>query len=207
MEYFDLGTLTRPVSTGSAEAQLWFDRGLAWTYAFNHEEAVRCFEEAATADPDCAMAHWGIAYALGPNYNKPWESFDPLDLERTVSGTHAAVERARACAAGATPVERALIEALLARYPQSQAPADCSVWNPPYAEAMRGVHELAPDDPDIATLYADALMNLTPGGSGTCVRASPPKGPVRRRRRRSWTGRCRARRGPTTPAPCTCTSI
>lgn len=162
MEYFDLGTLTRPVSTGSAEAQLWFDRGLAWTYAFNHEEAVRCFEEAATADPDCAMAHWGIAYALGPNYNKPWESFDPLDLERTVSGTHAAVERARACAAGATPVERALIEALLARYPRSQPPADCSVWNPPYAEAMRGVHELAPDDPDIATLYADALMNLTP---------------------------------------------
>ncbi|MFE3588166.1 hypothetical protein ACFXOY_11645 [Streptomyces niveus] len=162
MEYFDLGTLTRPVSTRSAEAQHWFDRGLAWTYAFNHEEAVRCFEEAATADPDCAMAHWGIAYALGPNYNKPWESFDPLDLERTVSGTHAAVERARACAAGATPVERALIEALLARYPRAQAPADCSVWNLPYAEAMRGVHELAPDDPDIATLYADALMNLTP---------------------------------------------
>ncbi|MEV8404439.1 hypothetical protein AB0R12_01165 [Streptomyces niveus] len=162
MEYFDLGTLTRPVSTRSAEAQRWFDRGLAWTYAFNHEEAVRCFEEAATADPDCAMAHWGIAYALGPNYNKPWESFDALDLERTVSGTHAAVERARACAAGATPVERALIEALLARYPRAQAPADCSVWNLPYAEAMRGVHELAPDDPDIATLYADALMNLTP---------------------------------------------
>ncbi|MFD4115890.1 tetratricopeptide repeat protein [Streptomyces niveus] len=162
MEYFDLGTLTRPVSTRSAEAQRWFDRGLAWTYAFNHEEAVRCFEEAATADPDCAMAHWGIAYALGPNYNKPWESFDALDLERTVSGTHAAVERARACAAGATPVERALIEALLARYPRAEAPADCSVWNLPYAEAMRGVHELAPDDPDIATLYADALMNLTP---------------------------------------------
>ncbi|TFI20887.1 hypothetical protein [Streptomyces sp. 4R-3d] len=162
MEYFDLGTLTRPVSTRSADAQRWFDRGLAWTYAFNHEEAVRCFEEAATADPGCAMAHWGIAYALGPNYNKPWESFDALDLERTVSGTHAAVERARACAAGATPVERALIEALLARYPRAEAPADCSVWNLPYAEAMRGVHELAPDDPDIATLYADALMNLTP---------------------------------------------
>ncbi|WP_329034326.1 hypothetical protein OIE71_17860 [Streptomyces sp. NBC_01725] len=162
MEYFDLGTLTRPVSTRSADAQRWFDRGLAWTYAFNHEEAVRCFEEAAGADPGCAMAHWGIAYALGPNYNKPWESFDPLDLERTVRRTHAAVERARASSAGATGLERALIEALLARYPRSQAPADCSVWNLPYAEAMRGVYELAPDDPDIATLYADALMNLTP---------------------------------------------
>ncbi|MFD3522613.1 hypothetical protein [Streptomyces sp. NPDC058653] len=162
MEYFDLGTLTRPVSTRSADAQRWFDRGLAWTYAFNHEEAVSCFEKAADADPDCAMAHWGVAYALGPNYNKPWEAFDPLDLERTVRRTHAAVERARASAAGATPVERALVEALLARYPQSRAAEDCSVWNLPYAEAMRGVYELAPDDADVATLYADALMNLTP---------------------------------------------
>ncbi|MFI6084902.1 tetratricopeptide repeat protein [Streptomyces sp. NPDC051217] len=162
MEYFDLGTLTRRVSTRSSEAQRWFDRGLAWTYAFNHEEAVSCFEEAAAADPGCAMAHWGIAYALGPNYNKPWDSFDPLDLERTVRTTHAAVERARARAADATPTERALIEALLARYPQSEAVADCTIWNLPYAEAMRGVHELAPDDLDVATLYADALMNLTP---------------------------------------------
>lgn len=162
MEYFDLGTLTRPVSTRSPEAQRWFDRGLAWTYAFNHEEAVSCFERAAAADPDCAMAYWGIAYALGPNYNKPWDSFDPLDLERTVRRTHAAVERARARAAGATPTERALVEALLARYPRPEAAADCTVWNLPYAEAMRGVYELAPDDVDVATLYADALMNLTP---------------------------------------------
>ncbi|MGO4425114.1 hypothetical protein AB4Z54_42125, partial [Streptomyces sp. MCAF7] len=81
MDYFDLGTLTRPVSTRSPEAQLWFDRGLVWTYAFNHEEAVACFEAAADADPDCAMARWGIAYALGPNYNKPWDFFDGADLE------------------------------------------------------------------------------------------------------------------------------
>ncbi|WAZ25714.1 hypothetical protein STRCI_007227 [Streptomyces cinnabarinus] len=162
MEYFDLGPHGRTVTTASPEAQLWFDRGLTWTYAFHHEEAVECFQKAAAADPDCAMAHWGIAYALGPNYNKPWEFFDERDLARTVERTHDAVEAAHAKAAGATPVEQALIGALRARYPQAKAVEDCSVWNAPYADAMRAVHRLAPDDPDIATLYADALMNLTP---------------------------------------------
>lgn len=163
MDYYDLGTHTRTVTTDSPEAQLWFDRGLVWTYAFHHEEAVRCFQTAAEADPDCAMAHWGIAYALGPNYNKPWEFFDGDDLARTVERTHAAVERAHEKAAtGATPVERALIEALRARYPQARPVPDCAVWNEPYADSMRAVHELAPDDTDIAALYADALMNLTP---------------------------------------------
>ncbi|MFC5220186.1 tetratricopeptide repeat protein [Streptomyces coerulescens] len=162
MEYYDLGTHTRSVTTSSDRAQLWFNRGLVWTYAFHHEEAVACFEAATAADPDCAMAHWGIAYALGPNYNKPWEFFDDQDLSRTVDRTHAAVELAHEKAANATPVERALIAALRARYPQAKAVEDCSIWNAPYADSMRTVYELAPDDLDIATLYADALMNLTP---------------------------------------------
>ncbi|MGP4086850.1 tetratricopeptide repeat protein [Streptomyces sp. KR55] len=163
MDYYNLGTHSRRVTTSSPEAQLWFDRGLAWTYGFHHEEAVSCFEAAAAADPGCAMAQWGIAYALGPNYNKPWEAFDGQDLVRTVDRTHAAVELAHEkAAAGATPVERALIEALRARYPQSKPAEDCTVWNAPYADAMRAVHALDPDDLDVATLYADALMNLTP---------------------------------------------
>lgn len=162
MDYYDLGTYSRPVTTSSPEAQTWFDRGLIWTYAFNHEEAVACFEAAAAADPDCAMAYWGIAYALGPNYNKPWEFFDSEDLMRTVDRTHAAVEKAHARAGNASPVERALIGALRARYPHARAVEDCSVWNEPYAEEMRVVHDLSPDDLDVATLYADALMNLTP---------------------------------------------
>ncbi|MGC0379366.1 hypothetical protein [Streptomyces sp. SAI-229] len=160
--YYDLGDHRRPVTTSSADAQLWFDRGLVWTYAFNHEEAVVCFEKAAEADPDCAMAHWGIAYALGPNYNKPWEAFDGDELADTVARTHRAVERAHEKAARATPVERALIEALRARYPQAEAAEDCSVWNEPYADRMLAVYENAPGDPDVATLCADALMNLTP---------------------------------------------
>ncbi|MEU8743543.1 hypothetical protein AB0C39_07815 [Streptomyces parvulus] len=162
MEYYDLGVHGRPVTTSSPEAQRWFDRGLVWTYAFNHEEAVACFEAAAAADPDCAMAQWGIAYALGPNYNKPWDAFDAEELTRAVDRTHAAVELAHEKAARATPVERALIGALRARYPQASAVEDCSVWNAPYADSMRAVHELAPDDLDVATLYADSLMNLTP---------------------------------------------
>ncbi|HSS90234.1 MAG TPA: tetratricopeptide repeat protein, partial [Streptosporangiaceae bacterium] len=78
--YFDLGSHHRPVPASSPDAQLWFDRGLIWAYAFNHEEAVRCFERAIEADPGCAMAHWGVAYATGPNYNKAWDAFDPADL-------------------------------------------------------------------------------------------------------------------------------
>ncbi|MFF8102941.1 hypothetical protein ACF07S_24920 [Streptomyces sp. NPDC016640] len=161
-DYYDLGTYRRSVTTRAAEAQLWFDRGLMWTYAFNHEEAVACFERAAGADPDCAMAHWGIAYALGPNYNKPWEAFDGDELVRTVERAHHAVERAHEKAARATPVERALVEALRARYPRARAAEDCSVWNEPYADRMLAVHRNAPDDPDVAALCADALMNLTP---------------------------------------------
>ncbi|MFI7413716.1 tetratricopeptide repeat protein [Streptomyces sp. NPDC049627] len=176
MEYYDLGTHTRPVTTSSDQAQLWFDRGLTWTYAFHHEEAVACFEAAAAADPDCAMAHWGIAYALGPNYNKPWEFFDDQELARTVDRTHAAVELAHQRAQTATPVEQALIAALRARYPQAKAVADCSVWNAPYADSMRAVHELAPDDPDIAALYADALMNLTPWQLWDLTSGEPAEG-------------------------------
>ncbi|MYW16913.1 hypothetical protein GT039_15270, partial [Streptomyces sp. SID2955] len=164
MSYYDLGSHGRPVTTSSPEAQTWFDRGLVWTYAFNHEEAVRCFEAAAAADPGCAMADWGVAHALGPNYNKPWESFDEQDLARTVERAHAAVRRAQSKAAGATAVERALVDALAARYPQATAPdaERCGVWSAGYADSMRAVHRLAPDDLDVATLYADALMNLTP---------------------------------------------
>lgn len=161
-DYYELGTHTRTVTTESAEAQLWFDRGLIWTYAFHHEEAVACFERAVVADQDCAMAHWGIAYALGPNYNKPWEFFDDQELADTVRRSHAAAEQAHRLAGSATPVERALIHALRARYPQDLPVEDCSVWNVGYADSMRAAYALAPDDLDVAALHAEALMNLSP---------------------------------------------
>ena len=162
---YDLGGYHREIGTDDAEAAAWFDRGLIWSYAFNHEEAVDCFERAAGADPSCAMAYWGIAYALGPNYNKPWVFFDDDDLRNTVARTHQAVARAHAVAGPARPVERALIDALAHRYPVARvtdAPARTPVWNARYADAMAVVYRDFGDDPDVAALYADALMNLTP---------------------------------------------
>ncbi|MGX1805385.1 tetratricopeptide repeat protein [Nocardia sp. NPDC055321] len=164
VDYYDLGNYSRPVTTTAPGAQLWFDRGLVWTYAFNHEEAVRCFERALDHDPGCAMAYWGIAYASGPNYNKPWEFFDEKELADTVERTHAAAQRAVALAASAAPVERALIGALAARYPSGTPEGDGSVWNLGYTDAMRTVYREFPDDLDVAALFADALMNLTPWG-------------------------------------------
>ncbi|MCX5536217.1 hypothetical protein OG785_37375 [Streptomyces sp. NBC_00006] len=160
--YYDLGSFHREVTTGSPEAQLWFDRGLLWTYGFHHEEAARCFERAIEADEQCAMAHWGLAYALGPNYNKPWEAFDERELTSSVERTHHAVQRATLAAARATPVEQALVDALRHRYPSPGPAPDQSVWNEEYAQAMGKVYANHRDDPDVATLYADALMNLTP---------------------------------------------
>jgi tetratricopeptide (TPR) repeat protein len=162
VDYYDLGHLHRPVTTTSAVAQVWFDRGLSWSYAFNHGEAAACFERAIALDNGCPMAYWGLAYALGPNYNKQWEAFDDRDLASTVQRTHDAVIRAQSCAHRATPVERALIDALEYRYPSDRAAEDLSIWNEAYAEAMGKVYAEHGEDLDVATLYADALMNLTP---------------------------------------------
>ena len=96
--YFDLGTHTRGTSTASTSAQSWFDRGLVWSYAFHHEEAIRCFERAVEHDPGFALAHWGIAYAIGPNYNQQWEAFDPVDLAASLETACDEVAAARACA-------------------------------------------------------------------------------------------------------------
>jgi tetratricopeptide (TPR) repeat protein len=161
-DYFDLGGYARAVTTWSAQARLWFTRGLLWAYGFNHEEAVRCFERAIANDPDCVLAHWGLAYALGPNYNKPWEAFDPVDLSACVARAFAASAAAASRAGGASPVERALVHALAARYPSAQPVGDCASWNAEYADAMRDVYRAHPDDLDVAALFADALMNLTP---------------------------------------------
>ncbi|TGJ80924.1 hypothetical protein E0Z10_g7826 [Xylaria hypoxylon] len=163
-EYYDLGSYRRSVSTSNAEALEWFNRGLIWSYAFNHEESAKCFERAIENDNNCCMAYWGLAYSLGPNYNKPWEFFDAAELEATVQRTHQAVEQARSLAAAhdASPVEKALVRALQSRYPHEHADQDCSIWNQGYADAMGEVYSQFGDDLDVAALYADALMNLTP---------------------------------------------
>jgi tetratricopeptide (TPR) repeat protein len=159
---YDLGAYHRAVTTTSPEAQLWFDRGMVWCYGYNHEEAVRCFERAASADPDCAMAHWGIAYAAGPNYNKQWKAFDPADLKRSLDTASTATQKALSLRAKASRVEQSLIEPLAARYPSADPAAVTPIWNDSYAAAMRQVYRDHPDDHDVAALFAEAIMNRTP---------------------------------------------
>jgi tetratricopeptide (TPR) repeat protein len=158
---FDLGSYRRPVATSSAEARRWFDRGLIWSYAFNHEEAIACFERAIAADPEFAMAYWGLAYAAGPNYNKQWEAFDEADLRASLRRSREATVRAVGLAATGPQVERDLVGALPARYPSDQPGGDLDERNVVYADAMGEVYWAHPDDPDIAALYADALLNIT----------------------------------------------
>lgn len=173
---FDLGSYSRPITTTSPEAQLWFDRGLLWTYGFNHEEAVFCFKQAAEADPKCAMAHWGIAYAMGPNYNKPWEAFDEAETSKTLSEAYDATMRAAALADGCPQAERDLIGALHQRYQSAQVPQDLPAWVDDFADAMRAVYVNHRDDADISALFAEALMNRTPWALWDLASGSPAAG-------------------------------
>ena len=163
MDYpYDQGSYTRAVTTQSAQAQRWFDRGLNWCFGYHHQEAVACFEKALEADPDCAMAHWGVGYAMGPNYNLPWEYLDPATkaafLAKAYDATHAALARKDKV----TAPERALIEALTARYPQRDVIDDQRPWNDAFADAMRAVHLAHPGDRDLRTFFVEAIMNRTP---------------------------------------------
>ncbi|WP_099020707.1 tetratricopeptide repeat protein [Mycolicibacterium palauense] len=159
--YFDLGSYRRPVETPSPQAQSWFDRGLVWAYAFNHGEAIRCFERALELDPELGIARWGIAYAVGPNYNKAWDAFDPVDLAASLA--RARMELGLAAQSRATPVEQGLIAALTARFPTDD-PDDAdalAAGHDAYADAMVELARAHPDDVDVQTLAADALVNVT----------------------------------------------
>ena len=149
-----LGSIHMAVTTENARAQAFFDQGLRLLYAFNHDEARRAFREAARLDPGLAMAHWGIALTLSPNLNAP---MTPANGRAAFE----AVKAARHAALRASARERALIEALARRLADDPASA-----RPPldraYAEAMAKVAAAHPDDPDVVTLYADAVMNTMP---------------------------------------------
>lgn len=150
--YDNLGTHHYSITTSNPQAQRYFDQGLRLYYAFNHQEAIRAFSEAARLDPACAMCHWGVALSLGPNINAP---MDPAAAEPAL----AALERARE--GQATAAERTLIEALATRY-ASPPPEDRSELDRAYAEAMGKVVRLYPDNLDAAALYAESLMDLSP---------------------------------------------
>ena len=173
-KHFDLGDHGRAVS-GDATAQGWFDQGLNWLYGFNHEEAIVCFQAALETDPDCALAHWGIAYAIGPNYNKMWEMFEPAEREVTLATAHQAIADGLAtkdCAG----VERALLEALKPRYPDDPATDDYGPYNDAFADAMRPVYEAYADDLDVCSVFAESLMGRTPWGLWDLARGEPAEG-------------------------------
>lgn len=161
--YYDLGDFTRPITTKSPDAQKWFDRGLLWSYGFNHAEAIKCFQKAIECDPDCGIAYWGLAYASGPNYNKVWTSFDSSDLKVSVVRSHDSSREAIKHTSNLTPVETAIVNAISSRYPSRDTPFDFQNSNRSYAEAMRKVYErFGKDDLDVRCLFADALMMTAP---------------------------------------------
>ncbi|HVO63265.1 MAG TPA: hypothetical protein VMT53_20225 [Terriglobales bacterium] len=150
-----LGQLHHPVSTRNAQAQQFFDQGLRFIYAFNHDEAARSFQRASEIDPNLAMAYWGVAEAVGPNYN------DPADPER-YQRAHDAVQKAVALASGASAPERAYIQAMAKRFPDPNS--DLKKAAEDYRDAMRQLAAQFPDDLDAATLFAESGMNLHPWG-------------------------------------------
>src|SRR5688500_4672314 len=162
-----LGSHTRPISTKSPQAQKYFDQGLNLVFGFAHGAAIRSFQEAARLDPECAMAHWGIALASGPHINFPM--VPPPMAEQAWKE----LQLAQKYAAGAKPADRALIEALGKRYVQAQ-PEDRSPFDRAYADAMRAAWNAYPKDPDVGVLFAEAMMDLSPWQQWTPEGAAQP---------------------------------
>lgn len=150
-----LGAHHRAITTASPLTQRYFDQGLVWAYAFNHDEAIRSFRAALEHDPNCALAWWGIALCNGPHINNP-----VMDAPRSAAAWEA-LQRAQALAPGSNPVEIDLIAALACRY-ADPPPADRRPLDEAHALAMKGVWTRHAHDADVGTLYAEALLDLQP---------------------------------------------
>lgn len=153
--YEDLSKYHRSITTNSSEAQAYFDQGLALYYGYNHAAAILSFKQAMALDSNCVMAWWGQAIASGPHINNP-----EMD-DNAKSAAWETLQRAQDIKDRASPVEYSLINALSKRYTWP-APEDRRALDVAYADAMREAFGEFPEDPDVATLFADALMNLRP---------------------------------------------
>ena len=150
-----LGDHQHAITTAAPQSQRFFDQGLRLLYAFNHNEAIRAFRAVEDVDPHNAMAQWGIAYALGPNYNLQ------ADPERDKEA-YAALQKAKRYSRHASQAEQDYIAALASRYAETPESADRKQLDQAYADAMRDLAKKYPEDMDAATLYAEALMDLRP---------------------------------------------
>jgi tetratricopeptide (TPR) repeat protein len=164
MDRFNLGTHTRAISTTSSETQRWFDLGLNWCFGFNKGEGVKCFRRALEFDPQCVMAHWGIAYGHGPFYNLTWREHgeEEANISTRVAFDH--IQMARALSHNATELENQLVEALARRVqkPHSVDPEEFDRWDDEYAAALRRVYYRYQDDHDVMALLVEALITRTP---------------------------------------------
>jgi tetratricopeptide (TPR) repeat protein len=149
-----VGRQHHPIQTSSKDAQDYFDQGITLLYGFNHEEAGRAFEKAAQLDPASPMPRWGMAMAVGPNYNRDVDA----DREKLAFET---IQKAKRLAEHAPAVEQDYVSALATRY-SGEANPDYKKLARTYADQMRRVAQKYPDDLDAATLYAESLMNLNP---------------------------------------------
>ncbi len=151
-----LGSFHRAITTSAPQAQQYFDQGMRFLWAFNHDEATRSFARAAQLDPACAACYWGVALTVGPNYNLPG-----MEAPRARVAAEA-LRLAQANAGRASPVEQGLIAALAVRYPDA-APLGPDNLDPvlrAYAAAMRALAQRFPEDLDVQTLCAEAEMNV-----------------------------------------------
>jgi tetratricopeptide (TPR) repeat protein len=164
MDRFNLGAHSLKISTTSPEVQRWFDLGLNWCFSFNKNEGIKCFRKALEFDPDCVMAHWGIAFGSGPFYNLTWREHgrDEANAATKLGFEHLAAARARS--AKATDLENRLVGAMARRIqkPHGVAPEEFDRWDDDYAAEMRRIHYSYPNDHDVMALLVEALITRTP---------------------------------------------
>jgi tetratricopeptide (TPR) repeat protein len=175
---FDLGSHCFPITTNTESTQRLFDQGLNWCFAFNQEEGLACFKKALEDDPDCAMLHWGAAYAAGPFYNMPWGDFSTPEAEECTAFCRHHIDKAINHSGRSSALEQALIAALSQRI---QLPHRVSIeqynrWDDAYADAMRRVNRDFPNNQDVMALFIEAMMTRTPWHLWDVHAAIPPAG-------------------------------
>ena len=173
---FDLGSHTRAVTTSSVEAQRWFDLGLNWCFGFNHEEGVSCFRRAVKCDPDFAMAYWGMAYGLGPFYNRPWRHLRKKEADKTAKECFSAITQALALTDHCSEEEAALIRATSRRYQADHMISyeEFDAWASQPGMWVQSITTGEPDDTQVEVAVASLLAALEPDQVADLVRRHEP---------------------------------